>query len=169
MIGILDYGMGNLKSVANSLEFLSIKHSIIRSQLDFKSISHLIIPGVGTFPKAMKNIHSHGYFNPVQDFALSGKPILGICLGMQLLADEGTEVETCRGLGLIKGKVIKMTPHNLRIPHIGWNSLKIVQDIKLFEGVKKSADVYFVHSYHFIPSNQDNISIIMTATEFYTR
>lgn len=157
MIGILDYGMGNLKSVKNSLSFLSLDSLIIESPNQFQAIRHLIIPGVGAFPMAMERILNKGFLEPIKSFAESGQPILGICLGMQLLADTGTEVKECDGLGLIPGRIELMGPEGLRIPHIGWNALQLKQPSNLLEEVKKTADVYFVHSYHFNASNEDNI------------
>ncbi len=157
MIGILDYGMGNLKSVTNSLTFLGLESSVIDSVENFNGITHLIIPGVGAFPKAMSSIKDKGYFDPIKTFADSGKPLLGICLGMQLLADKGTEVAETEGLGLIPGTIELMKAEGYRIPHIGWNGINLKRDPGLFEGVKKSADVYFVHSYHFATKSEENI------------
>lgn len=157
MIGILDYGMGNLKSVQNSLSYLGLENQIIASSSHFDCISHLIIPGVGAFPKAMERIQSMNFLDSIRSFADSGKPILGICLGMQLLADLGTEVENCDGLGLIPGSIELMKPNGLRIPHIGWNALNVRQSISLLDQVKKTADVYFVHSYHFNAKDENNI------------
>lgn len=163
MIGVLDYGMGNLKSVSNSLAFLGLESQIIDAPADFDQISHLIIPGVGAFPKAMHSISEMGFLQPIRQFAQDGKPILGICLGMQLLADVGTEVATTEGLGLIPGAINVMKPEGLRIPHIGWNGMIFKKDHDLFESVKKVADVYFVHSYHFVPENPD---CIVAQTEY---
>lgn len=157
MIGILDYGMGNLKSVQNSLSYLELENLVIDASTQFDEIGHLIIPGVGAFPKAMERILNKDYIRPIKEFAASGKPILGICLGMQLLADLGTEVEECEGLGLIPGIIELMKPSGLRIPHIGWNALKVNQSPVLLEQVKKSADVYFVHSYHFKAKEDRNV------------
>ncbi len=157
MIGILDYGMGNLKSVANSLAYLGLESEVIESPEDFENITHLIIPGVGAFPKAMNSIKEKGFLEPIRAFADSGNPVLGICLGMQLLADRGTEVKESEGLGLIPGAIELMKPEGHRIPHIGWNGIKVKQDPQLFEGVKKAADVYFVHSYHFMPKDDANV------------
>lgn len=163
MIGILDYGMGNLMSVVNSLSFLHLEHKVVQDSSEISGLTHLIIPGVGAFPKAIKNLIDKGFLEEIKMFAESGKPILGICLGMQLLADKGTEVEDCQGLGLIDGVVRVMKPDNLRIPHIGWNSYKKVNDHPILNGVKESADVYFVHSYHFEVSNKENI---VAATDY---
>lgn len=157
MIGILDYGMGNLKSVANSLAFLGLESSLIESTEGFSGITHLIIPGVGAFPKAMNCIKGKGFLEPIRSFADSGKPVLGICLGMQLLADTGAEVTDTEGIGLIAGSIELMEPKGNRIPHIGWNGILVKRDLGLFESVKKTADVYFVHSYHFAAKHAKNI------------
>jgi imidazole glycerol-phosphate synthase subunit HisH len=157
MIGIIDYGMGNLRSVFNALDFLNAKSKIISNPSEFSGLSHLIIPGVGSFSKAMKNFREKEFVEPVYEFAKSGKQILGICLGMQLLADCGYEPEKTNGLGLIKGEVIKFNRIEHRIPHMGWNSINIKKENKLFEGIKKEADFYFVHSYYFVPENESDV------------
>lgn len=163
MIGIIDYGMGNLKSVYNALDYLNVKSKIITTPSEFSGLSHLIIPGVGSFSKAMKNLSEKEFNEPILEFSKSGKQILGICLGMQLLADCGYEPEKTNGLGLIKGEVIKFNGIEHRIPHMGWNSINIKKENKLFEGIKKEADFYFVHSYYFVPENERDI---LTSTNY---
>jgi glutamine amidotransferase len=158
MIGVLDYGMGNLSSVTNALNYLGVENKIINSTEGFLEISHLIIPGVGSYTKAMINIHEKGYYNPIKEFANSGNPILGICLGMQLLSNIGTEPSPTRGLNLINGEVIQLPEESgIRIPHIGWNGLNLVNKHPILEGVKLKADFYFVHSYYFSNINEENI------------
>jgi glutamine amidotransferase len=158
MIGVLDYGMGNLSSVTNALDYLGIDNQIVNSVDGFLTSSHLIIPGVGSYARAMENIHSKQYFNLIQEFANSGKPILGICLGMQLLSSFGTEPYRVEGLGLIKGEVVVL-PEDLeiRIPHVGWNGIQLINNHPILEGVKLKADFYFVHSYYFSQVNEENI------------
>ena len=158
MIGILDYGMGNLSSVTNALDYLGIKNQVVISLNDFANISHLIIPGVGSYGKAMENIKAKQFFNPIKDFGQSGKPILGICLGMQLLSFTGAEPVLGNGLGMIQGEVISLSPEmGFRIPHVGWNGIKLVNEHPILEGVKLSADFYFVHSYYFSGVKKENI------------
>jgi imidazole glycerol-phosphate synthase subunit HisH len=157
MIGIIDYGMGNLQSVSNAVSFLGADFKIITQSKDFSEITHLIIPGVGAFAEAMQNITERNFIQPIKEFAATGKPVLGICLGMQLLADSGNEPYETKGLGLIKGRVEKFKTE-LRLPHVGWNGIDLsVEDHPLFEGVKKQADFYFVHSYHFLTEEENNV------------
>jgi len=158
MIGVLDYGMGNLSSVTNALDYLGINNLVINSDADFSTISHLIIPGVGSYAKAIENIHAKDYFKVIQEFGLSGKPILGICLGMQLLSDFGAEPYRNAGLGLIAGEVVILPQElGIRIPHMGWNGLKLVNSHPILEGVNLKADFYFVHSYYFSQVREDNV------------
>lgn len=160
MIGIVDYGMGNLSSVKNILDYLSIGSLLVRSTEDFDKCSHLIIPGVGSFGKAMENLHAKSFVDLIKSFAASGKPVLGICLGMQLLADTGTEPYETPGIGLIPGTVKLLPNEKFRIPHMGWNGIKIVNDHPILEGVKTSVDFYFVHSYAFSTTNPNNVITI---------
>ena len=139
------------------LDFLFLENTIVSNPEDFKNITHLIIPGVGAFPEAIENIKNGSFHQPILDFAKEGNPILGICLGMQLLASFGEEVERTAGLGLIPGRVILMNPKDLTIPHIGWNGLSYLKAHPIFDGVKKGADLYFVHSYYFKTENDNNI------------
>lgn len=157
MIGILDYGMGNLSSIAKVIEYLGVKYRFINSEDIFADCSHLIIPGVGAYEKAINNIASTNYIKHIHDFATSGKPLLGICLGMQLLSDRGFEPKECNGLGLIQGDVVLMNFDGMRIPHVGWNGIEIINNHPILEDVKPSADFYFVHSYYFKPTNKNCI------------
>ena len=156
MIGLLDYGMGNLSSVSNALEYLGIDNLIVNTPEAFSDISRLIIPGVGSYSKAMDNINTNQYLKEIKDFEASGKPILGICLGMQLLSFIGTEPCRVKGLEVINGEVT-IFPQNIgiRIPHVGWNGINLVNEHPILEGVKLSADFYFVHSYYVIPEDKN--------------
>ena len=157
MIGIIDYGMGNLRSVYNAFLSIDAPVKLVSHPSEFDGLSHLVIPGVGAFSQAMLNLHSQGLVNPIQDFIKTGNPVLGICLGMQLLATNGYEPSKTEGLNIIQGEVIKFGVINQRIPHVGWNSIELTQTHYLFEGVKKIVDFYFVHSYFFNAKNNDNI------------
>ncbi len=164
MIGVLDYGMGNIKSVCNSLDFLGKPNVVINDLEGFNEITHLIVPGVGAFATAMSNINQKGFAAKIHEFANSGKPVLGICLGMQLLATSGTEPTETEGLNLIPGKVVKIESDSVRVPHMGWNAVALKQeDDPLFKFAKKNVDYYFVHSYHFVVDNPDHI---LTSTEY---
>lgn len=145
MIAIIDYGMGNLRSVQKAFEFLGYGSLITDKADDLRSASHIVLPGVGAFADAARALANAG----VQDTMLSeikkGKPFLGICLGMQLLFDRSFENGEHKGLSLIPGEVTAFSCEGLKVPHMGWNSL-IIRDNALFDGAEKY--VYFVHSYH---------------------
>ena len=144
MTAIIDYGAGNLFSVKNALDFLGIENKITNKAEDLLSADRLILPGVGAFPDAMKMLNESGLVGVIKEEAQK-KPLLGICLGMQMLFEKGYEFEETEGLGLIKGSVKLMTPENLAVPHIGWNELELNNPCKLLE--KGGEYVYFVHSY----------------------
>ena len=143
---IIDYGVGNLKSVANALAYLGRESRIVSEAGELELADAVILPGVGAFPDAADKLRAAGLEKPLLD-QVGRKPILGICLGMQLLFEGGTEVRPCRGLGLIGGTVERI-PTELKLPHIGWNSLTFHGDCPLFVGLDQEAYVYFVHSYY---------------------
>lgn len=156
IVGILDYGMGNLTSVKNTFDFLKIKSVFIEQASQFDEISHLIIPGVGAFPYAMESILEKKMFEPIVNFANDGKPVLGICLGMQLLASKSDEMTLTDGLNLIPGHV-KMLQTSHPIPHMGWNGINTIHPHPILRGVKNNADVYFVHSFYFETTDSENV------------
>lgn len=143
---IVDYGVGNLKSVSNALAYLGQDSRITGDGRELELADAIILPGVGAFPDAADKLRSSGLEEPLLA-QVGRKPILGICLGMQLLFEQGMEVRPCRGLGLIGGRVERI-PTGLKLPHIGWNSLHFHGDSPLFEGLDEGAYVYFVHSYY---------------------
>lgn len=144
MTAIIDYGAGNLFSVKNALDYLGIENKVTKKAEDLRAADRLILPGVGAFPDAMRMLRESGLVEVIKE-EVRKKPILGICLGMQMLFEKGYEFEETDGLGLIKGSVKLMTPENLPIPHIGWNELELNKPCKLLE--KGGEYVYFVHSY----------------------
>lgn len=146
MIAIIDYGAGNLFSVKNALDFLGFENRVTSSADELKAADRLILPGVGAFPDAMRMLGESGLIGVIKEEALI-KPLLGICLGMQMLFEKGYEFSETDGLGLIKGSVKLMTPEKLPIPHIGWNSLEFNEPCKLLENVGNGEYVYFVHSF----------------------
>jgi len=146
MIGIIDSKICNIYSLTNMLKKLNADFIIFDNPENIHSVDRLILPGVGAFPKAMENLSKSGLKNSIIQFARSGKPVLGICLGMQLLFDKSTEFGISEGLGLIPGEIIKINT-DLVLPHIGWNDLSIKPGCKILERVDNGADVYFVHSY----------------------
>lgn len=144
MIAIIDYGAGNLFSVKNALDFLGFENKVTKSADDLRTADRLILPGVGAFPDAMRMLEESGLVGVIKE-ETQKKPLLGICLGMQMLFEKGFEFGETDGLGLIKGSVKPMQPENLPIPHIGWNSLELNEKCALLE--KNGEYVYFVHSY----------------------
>ncbi len=146
MIAIIDYGAGNLFSVKNALDFLCFENKITSSADDLRAADRLILPGVGAFPDAMRMLSESGLIDVIKE-EVQKKPLLGICLGMQMLFEKGYEFGETDGLGLIKGSVKLMKPKDLAIPHIGWNSLEFNEKCSLLDNVKNGEYVYFVHSY----------------------
>lgn len=153
MIGIIDYGAGNLFSLKNALDFLQLKNVITSSAEEIKAADRLILPGVGAFPDAMRMLDRSGLTSTIVEEA-GKKPLLGICLGMQILFDWGNEFERVRGLGLIPGEVDRIAAPGLKIPHMGWNGVKIENDCSLSEGIRENDMFYYVHSYRAVTKNQ---------------
>lgn len=161
VIGIIDYGMGNLKSVSNALEFLGVDHFISDDYQKLSTADKLILPGVGAFKDAIELIREKGFDRLLSETKNQGKHILGICLGMQLLFDTSTEFGLHKGLGLIKGDIV-LFDIDLKVPHMGWNKLNIKKETPLFVGLPENSYVYFVHSYH-LETEED----VVSATTYY--
>ena len=162
MTGIVDYGAGNLFSLSSSLKALGEDVILLGDEENWDKCSHLILPGVGSFIPARKALRESGLEEKLLDEIRSGKPLLGICLGMQLLFDAGYEEGECPGLGLIPGSVIsirKVIPERYKIPHIGWNRLRLTKPSPLFRRTKDGECVYFVHSY-YAKTGMKNISSV---------
>ncbi|MBT9831194.1 imidazole glycerol phosphate synthase subunit HisH [Clostridium baratii] len=164
MIGIIDYGMGNLKSICNALESINEEYLISAYKYDLRKCSGLILPGVGSFKEGMFNLRKDGLYSVVKEVAETGKPLLGICLGMQLLFEKGYEGEETKGIGLLKGKVIKMDEEKFRVPNIGWNSLNINKDDDLVKGLKEESHMYYVHSYYADEYNEEDL---VASSDYY--
>lgn len=147
MIGIVDYGVGNLYSVKNALDFLKCDSIISKNSDELYSCDRIILPGVGAFGDGMAHLQESKLDLFVKNFALTNKPILGICLGMQLLFEKSYEKGEHIGLGLIKGVVDKINVENLKIPHMGWNRLHISKNIPILKDINEKDYVYFVHSF----------------------
>lgn len=145
-IVIIDYGLGNLRSVQKGLEHAGASVTITKDPADLAHADGVVLPGVGAFNDAMKNIVP--FLDPIDEFIKSGKPMLGICLGQQMLMEHSEEGEKADGLGLIPGNVVRFPHSELKVPHMGWNSLSIRQDHPLFRDIKDGSYVYFVHSYY---------------------
>lgn len=163
MIGIINYGAGNLKSVFNALAHAGGSPTVISDPSEADKCSHLVLPGVGSFYSASKVIHDKGWKDKLSSLECSSKPLLGICLGMQLLFDEGCENGISPGLGLISGSVALMPViDKSKLPHIGWNSIQRAREHILLKGVRDDVDLYFVHSYVCKPSNSEDIILWTT-------
>lgn len=161
---IIDYGSGNLQSVFNALEMVKTPSHTIQisnNPEDLKSATHIILPGVGAFGDCISNLKAiKGMVEELQIQILKNKkPFLGICVGMQLLADFGFEYGKHSGLGFISGNVIEIDNQNnsLKVPHIGWNNISIHKHHPILDGIQDGEHFYFVHSFHFVPKNQSNI------------
>ncbi len=164
MIGIINYNVGNLQSVKNSLDFLNIPNSIINHPKEVSNFDKIILPGVGAFGAAMEKLNNSGFADEIKNFANKGKPILGICLGMQLLFEEGYEYGHHQGLGLVKGKVLPFNEKikDLPLPQIGWNSITIESRSPLLASIENDQCFYFVHSFYCEPGDQ-NITAASTS------
>lgn len=163
MVGIIDYGVGNLFSLRSSFAAIGQEAFVSSDPAALEKADRLILPGVGAFEDAAKKLRESGLDAFVREQAASGKPLMGICLGMQLLFEKSYEYGEHRGLGLLKGSVVPMEgviPANLKIPHIGWNALHFRKGSKLFRRIREGDCVYFVHSYY---ASDCEDSVIATA------
>ena len=149
MTAIIDYGAGNLQSVEKALRHIGCDCFVTADPAELRQARAAVLPGVGAFGDAMKSLRARGLEEPIRTFIASGKPFLGICLGLQLLFESSEESPGVAGLGLLKGKILRLPAESdLKIPHIGWNSLTIRKPGGLFAGVEGEPYVYFVHSYY---------------------
>lgn len=166
MIGIIDYDAGNIKSVEKALDFLGEKTVVTRDPHELLAADHVILPGVGSFGQSMEKLHSYGLVPVIHEIVEKGTPFLGICLGLQLLFESSEESPGVKGLGILKGKILRIpAAEGLKIPHIGWNSLELMNSGRLFTGIEENAYVYFVHSYYL---KADEEEIVKAATEYGT-
>lgn len=171
MIALIDYGVGNLYSVEKALSFVGGEVVVTSDAADLKRADKLVLPGVGAFGDCMRNLEATGLIPTIIEQILAHKPLLGICVGLQILFESSEESPEVRGLGVFKGEVKKIRAGGLKIPHMGWNSIKIGRkDIlvkfgasKLMAGLSNGNYFYFVHSYHAVPSNEN----LVTATTDY--
>ncbi len=155
MIAIIDYGAGNLFSVQNALNFLGVENIITKEKADIEKADKLILPGVGAFPDAMKMLSDAGLIDVIKE-QVKTKPLMGICLGMQMLFEKSYEFGETEGLGLIPGTVELMKPENdLLIPHIGWNALEKNEECPLLQNVEEGDYVYFVHSFAAVTDSKN--------------
>jgi imidazole glycerol-phosphate synthase subunit HisH len=167
MIAIIDYGMGNLRSVSKAFEAVGHQAVVTRDAKVIENASHIVLPGVGAFGDCMANVEGYGLAGPIRAAIQSGKPFLGICLGLQLLFEESEEFGTHKGLGIIPGKVRRFVPdQGLKVPHMGWNNVSIERPCPLFEGIPDRTYWYFVHSFYVDPSNK---AVAATMTDYGAR
>ena len=171
MIALIDYGVGNLYSVEKALKFIGGKVKLTSSAADLKNADKLVLPGVGAFGDCMKNLTATGLIPTILEQVLMHKPLLGICVGLQILFERSEESPNVKGLGVFKGEVKKIRADGLKIPHMGWNSIQIGRKdnlvkfgaSKLLTGLEGKNYFYFVHSYHAVPANEN----LITATTDY--
>jgi glutamine amidotransferase len=163
-IAIIDYGMGNLRSVQKGLERVGFPAQITRDAAQIEAAGGVVLPGVGAFRACMDNLREYGLIDTVRNVVDAGKPFLGICLGMQLLFDESEEFGRVEGLGILPGRVVRFADRpGLKVPHMGWNQIKKTQAVPHLDGIEDGASVYFVHSYYVVP---DDPSLAATTTEY---
>ncbi len=161
MIAIIDYGAGNLQSVKKALDFIGTESIITDNPETINACDKILLPGVGSFGDAMDSMNKKGLVETVRENALSGKPFLGICLGLQLLFEESEETPNVKGLGIFKGKIKKFPDDmGLKIPHIGWNSLEIRQKDTIFKDIPRNSYVYFVHSYYLHADEESDVATV---------
>jgi len=163
LIGLIDCGAGNIFSVENALRGIDCDVIVATNPEMLVGIDKLILPGVGAFPDGMEKLNSLGFSNYLGEYVNSGKHLLGICLGMQLLLSIGKEGQTTKGLDFISGSVEPLRPtNNYRVPHIGWNNIysKEIKKLSLFDGIEQGSSFYFVHSYHVVPSEDVQVVYI---------
>ena len=166
MIAIIDFNAGNLKSVEKALHLLGEEAGITRSFQEIEAADKVILPGVGAFGDAMEQLKKYELDKVIREVAAQGKPFLGICLGLQLLFEGSDESQGVEGLHILDGQVLRIPDApGLKIPHIGWNSLELANDGRIFQGIEKGAYVYFVHSYYLKAANEQ---IVKATTEYST-
>lgn len=166
MTAIIDYDAGNIKSVEKALLFLGEQVCVTREREKILSADRVVLPGVGSFGKAMERIRSYGLEDVIKEIVSRGTPFLGICLGLQLLFERSEECEGVAGLGILRGEIIRIPEkEGGKVPQIGWNSLRYPRKGRLFEGVAEESYVYFVHSY-YLKAGEENI--VTATTEYNT-
>lgn len=164
MIAIIDYDAGNLKSVEKALKYIGEEAVISRDKEVILGANKVILPGVGNFGDAMEKLHKYNLVETIKEVVNRNTPFLGICLGLQLLFERSDESEGVEGLGILKGEILRIPDApGLKIPHIGWNSLSLCNDGRLFKGFGEEEYVYFVHSYYL---KADNTSDVAATTEY---
>jgi glutamine amidotransferase len=169
MITIIDYGMGNLRSVQKGFERLGFNARVTADPGDVERAGKLVLPGVGAFRDCMENLRAGGFVEPIKRHIEDGRPFLGICLGLQLLFTESEEFGRHQGLGIIPGRVVRFPAEMrqrgeaLKVPHMGWNQIAVRREAPIFKGVADGSSVYFVHSYYVVPEDD---GVVATVTDY---
>ncbi|MDZ4184724.1 MAG: imidazole glycerol phosphate synthase subunit HisH, partial [Desulfuromonadales bacterium] len=169
MITIIDYGMGNLRSVQKGFERVGLSAQVTSDPAVVAKAERLVLPGVGAFRDCIHNLRAGGFVEPIMAHVASGRPFLGICLGLQLLFTESEEFGSHQGLGIIPGKVVRFPAgmiangEELKVPHMGWNRITMHRPSPLYHGIADNSFVYFVHSYYVVPDDQ---SVMTTKTNY---
>ena len=159
MLTIVDYGAGNLQSVEKAFQYIGAPVRLASSGTEIASAEALVLPGVGAFRDAMHSLEAGGMAQPIRDYIASGRPFLGICLGLQLLFEESEEFGHVKGLGAFKGRICRIPAENgLKVPHMGWNSLELKRTDGIFKGLQENPYVYFVHSYYLKAEERQLVS-----------
>lgn len=163
-VGIIDYGAGNLRSAANAVQSLGVTPKLLATDEGFDDLTHLIFPGVGAFGDAMTELDRRGLIEPIRRWIADDRPFFGICVGYQVLFESGAESPGVAGLGVLKGKVVRFPEDGRKIPHMGWNSARLLQaDLPLWDGLGEAPYFYFVHSYYPEPSDK---ALVAMETEY---
>ena len=166
MIAIIDYDAGNIKSVEKAMLLLGQEAKITRDKEEILNADKVILPGVGAFGDAMGKLRQYGLVEVIKEVVKKGTPFIGICLGLQLLFESSDETPGVEGLGILKGKILRIPEcEGLKIPHMGWNSLKFPKEGRLFKGLAEDSYVYFVHSYYLAAEDE---SIVTATTDYST-
>jgi len=163
MIVIIDYGMGNLRSVENGFLKVGVKAKVVSDPKAVDNAHAIVLPGVGAFRDCMRNLTKMSLIEPIIKSIQKGKPYLGICLGLQILFTESEEFGVYKGFNILSGKVVRFHESGLKVPHMGWNTIKILRRPPILNNIKDKDFFYFVHSYYVVPDNND---LIATTTEY---
>jgi glutamine amidotransferase len=163
MIAIVDYGMGNLRSVEKGFLKVGVDARIVSDKKSIDDAAGIVLPGVGAFRDCIRNLSDANLTDAIVRAVEKGKPFLGICLGLQVLFSESEEFGTCKGLDLFRGKVVRFPEGDLKVPHMGWNNVRIVRRPPVFDGIPDDGYFYFVHSFYVVPEDR---SIVATTTEY---
>jgi glutamine amidotransferase len=170
MLAVIDYGAGNLRSVMHALNHLGVDNvRLVQTPDDLDSAEKIILPGVGAFGAGMQQLHAQELVEPIRDAVNKGIPYLGICLGMQFLFEESDEMGQHQGIGLLAGKVTRFTDQpGRKVPHMGWNQLRLCKPTALFDNISNDDYAYFVHSYYCVPQDETDAAAVVEYGESFT-